>query len=88
MDRRRWRVAGAAVLAVAVAAAALVVRQEPDRLRLTVHFPAAVGIHAGSEVRVLGVEVGEVVAVTPQGKGYASSCGTTATGRCRPTPRR
>ncbi|MEU8004793.1 MCE family protein [Catellatospora sp. NPDC049111] len=69
MNRRGRRVAGAAVLAVAVAAAALVVRQEPDRLRLTVHFPAAVGIHAGSEVRVLGVEVGEVVAVTPQGKG-------------------
>ncbi|GAA1367888.1 MCE family protein [Catellatospora chokoriensis] len=70
MNRKRtWRVAGAGVLAVAVAAAALVVRQEPARLRLTVHFPAAVGIHAGSEVRVLGVEVGEVVAVTPQGRG-------------------
>jgi phospholipid/cholesterol/gamma-HCH transport system substrate-binding protein len=34
---------------------------------LSADFPAAVGIHAGSDVRVLGVRVGEVTAVIPMG---------------------
>jgi phospholipid/cholesterol/gamma-HCH transport system substrate-binding protein len=38
----------------------------PQR-RLTAHFTEAVGIFVGSDVRVLGVRVGEVTAVVPQG---------------------
>jgi phospholipid/cholesterol/gamma-HCH transport system substrate-binding protein len=35
---------------------------------LTAIFPSAVGIHEGSDVRVLGVKIGEVTSVVPQGK--------------------
>lgn len=64
---RRTRAVLAVALAAAVAAI-LVIRPDEPMLRLTVHFPAAVGIHPGSDVRVLGVRVGEVVSVGPQGR--------------------
>jgi phospholipid/cholesterol/gamma-HCH transport system substrate-binding protein len=66
---RRWMVIVAVVLAVG-AAAALVVAwpwRTPER-KLTAHFTRAVGITAGSDVRVLGVQVGHVVSVTPEGR--------------------
>ncbi len=59
----------AVVLAVG-AAAALVIAwpwRNPE-LRLTAHFTRAVGITAGSDVRILGVKVGEVTSVTPEGR--------------------
>jgi virulence factor Mce-like protein len=65
---RRARVA--AILVVALVAAVAVVfwpTSEPTRL-VVAHFTRTVGIHPGSDVRVLGVRVGEVVAVTPQGR--------------------
>ncbi|WP_433058688.1 MCE family protein [Dactylosporangium sp. CS-033363] len=39
----------------------------PQR-HLVAHFTRTVGIHAGSSVRVLGVRIGEVKKVTPQGR--------------------
>ncbi|MFD0904831.1 MCE family protein [Actinomadura sediminis] len=54
--------------ALVLAAALAVVRaQGPDGTRITVHFRSAVGISAGSDVRVLGVRVGAVDSVTPDG---------------------
>ncbi|WP_116204050.1 MCE family protein [Amycolatopsis circi] len=37
------------------------------RYRVTAYFSRAVGVYSGSDVRVLGVKVGEVTAVLPQG---------------------
>jgi len=64
------RRAVAAFLAVAVAAlVALAVwpRSAPGRT-LVAHFARAVGVHEGSDVRVLGVRIGTVTAVTPEGR--------------------
>lgn len=50
-----------------LAAAALVMFQGEDRKTLTAHFPRTVSIYEGSDVRVLGVPVGNVETVTPSG---------------------
>ncbi|SCG40521.1 MCE family protein [Micromonospora coxensis] len=67
---RRWRrpVAVATALLVAVAAGVVVVGDDPPPRRVVAHFTRAVGVYPGSDVRVLGVRVGEVVAVTPRGR--------------------
>ncbi|MBQ1089688.1 MCE family protein [Streptomyces sp. B93] len=59
----------AAVIALAVVAAGLAaVRALDDQgTRLTAYFDRAVGIYAGSDLRILGVRVGEVTSVRPQG---------------------
>ncbi|WP_446209700.1 MCE family protein [Micromonospora sp. IBSANI012] len=67
---QRWRrpVAVATALLVAVAAGVVVLRDStPDR-RVVAYFSRAVGVYPGSDVRVLGVRVGEVLTVTPQGR--------------------
>jgi phospholipid/cholesterol/gamma-HCH transport system substrate-binding protein len=38
-----------------------------DRITVTAHFPRAVGLYPGSSVRVLGVKVGTVRTITPDG---------------------
>jgi len=64
----RGRVATALVLVLAVAIAVPVWRlRPPDRL-LVAHFTRVVGVHEGSDVRVLGVKVGRVTKVRPQGR--------------------
>ncbi|WP_254548974.1 MCE family protein [Catellatospora tritici] len=68
MPLKHWKAGVAAVLVLSVAAAAPLVYHAPDTLRLVVNFPSAVGIHEGSDVRVLGVKVGEVVKVEPRGR--------------------
>jgi phospholipid/cholesterol/gamma-HCH transport system substrate-binding protein len=50
-----------------LAAAAFVMFQSEDRKTLTAHFPRTVSIYEGSDVRVLGVPVGNVDTVTPSG---------------------
>ncbi|HET8960420.1 MCE family protein [Nocardioides sp.] len=50
-----------------LAAAALVMFQSEERKTLTAHFPRTVSIYEGSDVRVLGVPVGNVDTVTPSG---------------------
>jgi len=64
----RWRVALAlAVSTVVVVAACAVIQGEPER-RLVAHFARVVGVSPGSDVRVLGVRIGHVVAVEPEGR--------------------
>lgn len=59
-------------LAVAVAVLLLattffVVRGDDEVRTVTAHFPRAVSVYEGSEVRILGVKVGQVTAVVPEG---------------------
>jgi phospholipid/cholesterol/gamma-HCH transport system substrate-binding protein len=69
MVSRGWRyVSLAMVLAVAAAAAYVVLRPAAPSRLLVAHFVSTVGIHEGSDVRVLGVKVGEVVRVHPEGR--------------------
>ncbi|MEQ4204984.1 MCE family protein [Actinopolymorpha sp. B9G3] len=64
---------GTHVLAVVVAlaiVATLTYALWPDepRKRLTAHFPRTVGLYEGSDVRVLGVPIGRVERVVPDGR--------------------
>ena len=54
-------------MAAVVAALALWRVDQPQR-RLTAHFTEAVGVFVGSDVRILGVRIGEVTAVVPEGR--------------------
>ncbi|WBB69950.1 MCE family protein [Micromonospora sp. WMMD812] len=67
---RRWRrpLAAATVLLTALAAGLVVWRHDPAQRRVVAYFTRAVGVYPGSDVRVLGVRVGEVESVTPQGR--------------------
>jgi phospholipid/cholesterol/gamma-HCH transport system substrate-binding protein len=56
------------VLAMVVVAAGVLWRVDEPVRRLAAYFTATVGLHPGSDVRILGVRVGEVVAVTPRGR--------------------
>lgn len=63
--------AAVAVLAVVALAAAVTLAVWGSRVptrRLVAHFASTVGIHEGSDVRVLGVRIGDVVRVVPQGR--------------------
>ena len=59
----------AVALAVVLLAATYFVflRDDTEKKTLTAHFPRAVSIYEGSDVRILGVNVGRVTAVTPEG---------------------
>ncbi|WP_439945696.1 MCE family protein [Streptomyces sp. BBFR109] len=59
----------AAALALVVVAAGLAVAGAFDSTgtRLTAYFDRAVGIYAGTDLRILGVRAGEVTSVHPQG---------------------
>lgn len=50
-----------------VAALAYVLWPRPEPVRVTAYFPRTVGIYPGSDVRVLGVRIGEVRKITPEG---------------------
>jgi phospholipid/cholesterol/gamma-HCH transport system substrate-binding protein len=66
MTRRLRAVALLTALAVA-AALAVVLWPHSDPVRVTAYFPRTVGIYPGSDVRVLGVRIGEVKSITPEG---------------------
>ncbi|TLS43862.1 MCE family protein [Streptomyces montanus] len=51
-----------------VAGLALVLWPRAEPVRVTAYFPRTVGIYPGSDVRVLGVRIGEVKKITPQGE--------------------
>ncbi|MEU9477470.1 MCE family protein [Streptomyces sp. NPDC048191] len=53
-------------LAVAVALG-VVLWPHSDPVKVTAYFPRTVGIYPGSDVRVLGVRIGEVDKITPEG---------------------
>jgi len=62
------RLAAAAIaLVVVVSGALFVFGRDGDMTTLTARFSSAVGIYAGSDVRVLGVKIGEITAVEPDG---------------------
>lgn len=61
-------VAFACVLVLIVTAGLWLVFKEPGGTRISAYFGKTVGLYAGSSVRVLGVKVGEITGVTPQGE--------------------
>jgi phospholipid/cholesterol/gamma-HCH transport system substrate-binding protein len=65
---RRSAVISAVVALIVVLTGALYVLALPGAQRLTAYFGQAVGVYPGSDLRVLGVKVGEVDAVRPQGR--------------------
>ncbi|RZQ63231.1 MCE family protein [Amycolatopsis suaedae] len=67
---QNW-VALACVAGLLFAATLWWVVRDPGGNRLTAMFDKAVGLYAGSSVRVLGVAVGEVTGVTPRGQAVA-----------------
>lgn len=56
-----------AVLVLLLVVAAFTMLGGGDTKTLTAHFPRAISIYEGSDVRVLGVPVGQVDSVTPSG---------------------
>ncbi|MFI5533801.1 MCE family protein [Kitasatospora sp. NPDC051853] len=63
----RGRVVIALAAAAAAVAATLIAVPGPEGSRVTVYFDHAVGVYAGSDLRVLGVKVGTVRSVRPEG---------------------
>lgn len=57
-----------AAIAVLLLAATFLTVREPERTKtVTAHFPRAVSVYENTDVRILGVNVGRVTAVVPQG---------------------
>jgi phospholipid/cholesterol/gamma-HCH transport system substrate-binding protein len=65
--RAATMIAAACVLALLVAAALWWITMAERGTRITAYFDKAVGVYPGSEVKVLGVAVGRIDAVVPQG---------------------
>lgn len=65
--RRRAVLAGTVLVLAAVAAAGLVLTR-PTGIRITAYFNQAVSVYPGSDLRILGVRVGRVDSVRPQGQ--------------------
>jgi phospholipid/cholesterol/gamma-HCH transport system substrate-binding protein len=63
---RRW--VSAVVVVTVVAVAAVVVLSRPETRQVTAYFDRTVGLYPGSDVKILGVEVGEVESVEPEGE--------------------
>lgn len=64
LDRRLLMVIGALLL---VGVSINLLRSPGEVRTVTAHFPRAVSVYAGTDVRVLGVNVGKVTAVIPEG---------------------
>ncbi|MDQ0380050.1 MCE family protein [Amycolatopsis thermophila] len=62
----RW-VATGCVLALLVTTGLFLVLRDSGGTKISALFDRTVGLYAGSSVRVLGVQVGEITAVTPEG---------------------
>lgn len=65
-ELRRW-LPVAVVLLLLLAGVVWMLGGESDRKTVTAYFPRAVSVYEGSDVRVLGVAVGQVEEVVPQG---------------------
>jgi phospholipid/cholesterol/gamma-HCH transport system substrate-binding protein len=66
-DRVNGQAAAVAVAVLLLAATFFFVRQPEESKTVTAHFPRAVSVYKGTDVRVLGVNVGRVTAVIPEG---------------------
>lgn len=64
---KRAMVIGLAIVLMLTGAAAAVVRSEPDGYQITAYFTKAIGLFGESDVKVLGVSVGKVIDVSPEG---------------------
>ncbi|NWF26547.1 MCE family protein [Streptomyces sp. PKU-EA00015] len=64
---RTARLTAAAVATALLVCAAVVLWPREEPMRVTAYFPRTVGIYPGSDVRVLGVRVGEVIEIVPEG---------------------
>ena len=67
LQRVSGRPLAVAVAVILLTATFFLVRDEPETKTVTAHFSRAVSIYEGSQVRVLGVPIGEVTAVVPEG---------------------
>jgi phospholipid/cholesterol/gamma-HCH transport system substrate-binding protein len=67
LDRLSGRVLAVVVTVLLVAATLFVFVGGSDQKTLTAHFSRAVAIYPGSEVRLMGVRIGSVTAVVPEG---------------------
>jgi len=67
LDRLSGRVLAITVAVLLVAATALIFVGGSDSKHVTAHFSRAVAIYKGSEVRLMGVKIGTVDAVVPEG---------------------
>jgi phospholipid/cholesterol/gamma-HCH transport system substrate-binding protein len=64
---RVWTAAGVTLAVLATAALTWAPWSTPERT-LVAQFSRVVGVHEGSDVRILGVRIGHVVSVRPQGR--------------------
>ncbi|NED88234.1 MCE family protein, partial [Streptomyces sp. SID11233] len=65
--RRRFLVGGLVLVLLTAAGVYGIRAARPGGTRVTAYFDRAVGMYEGSDLRILGVRVGRVVAVRPQG---------------------
>ena len=67
LSRPSGRAGAVAIALILLLAAFLVLQQPEEKKSVTAHFPRAVSVYKGTDVRVLGVNVGRVTAVIPEG---------------------
>jgi phospholipid/cholesterol/gamma-HCH transport system substrate-binding protein len=67
LARVSGRAMAVAVAVILLTATFFLVRDEPETKTVTAHFSRAVSVYEGSQVRILGVPVGTVTAVVPEG---------------------
>jgi phospholipid/cholesterol/gamma-HCH transport system substrate-binding protein len=62
------RLVALAVVVAVLAVSVISLWPHPKRITATAFFPRAVSVYPGSDVRILGVKVGEIKSVTPAGR--------------------
>ncbi|WP_432942479.1 MCE family protein [Kribbella sp. CA-253562] len=62
------RLVAIGVVLVVLAVSVVSLWPNPERVSATAFFPRAVSVYPGSDVRILGIKVGEVESVTPAGR--------------------
>lgn len=67
ISRINGRALAVAIAVLLLAATFFTVRQPEETKTVTAHFPRAVSVYVGTDVRILGVNVGRVTAVVPEG---------------------
>lgn len=67
LNRVNGRAMAVVAAVVLLTATFFLVRTDAETKTVSAHFPRAVSIYKGSHVRILGVNVGEVTAVVPEG---------------------
>jgi phospholipid/cholesterol/gamma-HCH transport system substrate-binding protein len=67
LSKRAIAIGAAVMVAAVLASAAYYVLSHKSVKKVTAYFSAAVGVYKGSDVRVLGIKIGKVDEVTPEG---------------------